>query len=318
MGGSPGSVVGQDRSPAAPSAPACETDASGGATPTTTTIGRALRDASVQLAASDTPRLDAELLLGHVLGVPRAQLLARSKDRLTPREDSRMRELVGRRVSGEPIAYILGSRGFFGLDLIVTADVLVPRPETELLAEWAVARLLRRGPEVRVVDVGTGSGALALACLMNVAEIEVHATDLFAAALRVAGENAKRLGLADRLVLHNADLLPTDPVSFDVVVANLPYVALSETDEVASDVLEWEPHEALFGGDDGLDVIRRLLQELPPRLARGADVGFEIGWRHGRAAVEMAAAAFPGSKITLHHDLAGHPRLVTAEGCAKG
>jgi release factor glutamine methyltransferase len=224
---------------------------------------------------------------------------------------ARFRALVDRRALGEPLAYLTGVKGFYDIELRVTRDVLVPRPETEILAEWAVARArARRG--ARVLDVGTGSGALALVCARHVPDALAHATDVSVDALRVASDNARRLGLADRVTWHQADLLPDTPSTFDVVMANLPYVGDHEKADVADDVLAWEPHVALFGGGDGLDVVRRLLGLLPSRLAHDADVGLEIGWQQAAEAVRLVEDALEGATVGLHRDLAGHPRMVAA------
>lgn len=274
---------------------------------------------------SPTAALDAERLLAHVLDRGRAAVLARLREPLAATAAVAFEAVVTRRAAGEPVAYIIGRSDFYRLTLEVTPDTLIPRPETELLAEWAIGRARARfdgressdarparGRVRQALDVGTGSGALALALAAHVADLEVHATDVSRAALAVAARNATRLGLVDRVRFHQADLLPPEPRLFDLVVANLPYVAIDDPD-LDPEVRRFEPAEALFAGADGLAIIRRLLEVLPPRLASGADLGLEIGWRQGPAAVALVGAALPGSVVVLHEDMAGHDRLVTAE-----
>ncbi|RIL10612.1 peptide chain release factor N(5)-glutamine methyltransferase [bacterium] len=284
----------------------------------------ALRAAQAALARSSTPRLDAELLVAHVLGLSRPQVLARSSDPWPAEHAARLSELVARRADGEPVAYLVGRAWFHGLELEVTPDVLVPRPETEALVAWA-GDWLRARPAAphrpwRVIDVGTGSGAIALALAdrVDAAEAEIWATDVSPAALAVARRNAARLGVGARVRLSVADLLPEGadaPAAFDVVVANLPYVGLRELGDVERDVVRWEPHGALFAGPDGLDIVRRLLAQLPSRLAPDGAAALEIGWRQGPAVRSLAAAAVPDAVVTVHPDLAGLDRMVVVQRC---
>jgi len=278
------------------------------------TIYATLRSAAARLPRSPTPILDAEELLAHVLGVSRTALLARGTDGLPAGSRAAFDRLLTRRAAGEPVAYLTGRVWFYGLELEVTPAVLIPRPETEALAEWAIGWAQARGGPLGVLDVGTGSGALALALAANVpVDLTIHATDVAPAALDVARRNALRFGLAERITFHQADLLPPAPPAFDLVVANLPYVGTDELADVAPDVLLWEPHAALFAGPGGLALIRRLLGLLPGRLSAGAAVGLEIGWRQGAAVVALARAAFPGARVTLRPDLAGLDRIVTIQ-----
>ena len=274
--------------------------------------------ATQALANSPTARLDAEVLLAQVLGIPRSAVLARGTDPLPPDARRAFERLVARRAAGEPVAYLTGRAWFYGLELVVTPDVLIPRPETEGLAEWAIGRPRTGRGRQAILDVGTGSGALALALAAHLAgpEINIHATEISAAAIRVARGNAARLGLADRITWHRADLVPVSiavPPAFDLVVANLPYVATGELANVAPDVLLWEPHLALLAGPDGLALIRRLLAVLPARLNPGAAAAIEIGWRQGPAAIALARDAFPDAQVSLRQDLAGLDRLVIIE-----
>jgi release factor glutamine methyltransferase len=259
-----------------------------------TSVRDALDSAVIALEASgcDSPRLDAELLLAHVLGVGRAALIADSSRELEPEEARAFMDLAARRRSREPVAYILGEKGFRRLMLAVDPRVLVPRPETEFVVEaaWSL-------PEgARVVDVGTGSGAIALALKEERPDLEVLGTDISAGALDVARANAERLGL-DVEFLH-ADLL--DGVGeVDAVLSNPPYVAAG--DRLPPDV-GFEPREALYGGPDGLDVIRRLIE-----ATRGVPfVALEVG--AGQAAA--VAGLMTGWDVELVRDLAGHERVV--------
>jgi release factor glutamine methyltransferase len=256
--------------------------------------------------------LDAELLMCHAMGVSRARLLAGLREPLTEDDVAAFDALVGRRAAGEPLAYITGRAGFFGLELGVDHRVLIPRPETELLASWALDRIRARGGRPVVLDVGTGSGAVALALAAHAPAAEVHATDVSPGAVAVAQDNARRLGLARRVSFHLADLLPPGPNRYDVLVANLPYVGEGDPD-LAPDVHRHEPPEALFAGPDGLAAIRRLLATLPRCMAAGGDAGLEIGWRQGRAAARLAREAVPAGSVRVRPDLAGHDRLLTIE-----
>ncbi|MFN2114405.1 MAG: peptide chain release factor N(5)-glutamine methyltransferase [Anaerolineae bacterium] len=285
------------------------------------TYGDALRWATARLEESPTARLDAELLLAHAAGLRRAELLAMARDPLPDSVIAALDVAVRRRAAGEPVAYITGVAYFHSLRLAVTPDVLVPRPETEMLVEWALGRIRDRRRDLRVLDVGTGSGAIVLAIAasgacaeaLDAGACELHATDTSAEALAVARSNARRLGLADRVAWHRADLLPGGSGSFDLVVANLPYVAESEMGEVQPGVLAYEPRGALLAGTDGLDQIRRLLRVLPARLARDGAVALEIGWRQGPAVACLARESFPSATVTVRQDFAGHDRMAMIE-----
>jgi release factor glutamine methyltransferase len=259
-----------------------------------TSVRDALDSANVALSAAgcDTPRLDAELLLAHALGVGRAALIASPSRPLEPDEARAFMDMAARRRQREPVAYILGEKGFRTIDLHVDPRVLIPRPETEFVVEAALSLPARS----RVVDVGTGSGAIALALKEERPDLSVVATDMSGAALEVARENAARLGL-DVEFLH-ADLL--DGVGeVDAVLSNPPYVAAG--DPLPRDV-GFEPREALFGGADGLDVIRRLVRE-----AEGVPfIALEVGAGQAPA----VAGLMPERETSLLRDYAGHERVV--------
>ncbi len=278
-----------------------------------TTIAAELRWAAQELRATGTAELDAELLLAHALGIGRPELLARLREELPSGCEPRFKELVMRRAEGVPIAYLTGLAHFYGLTLAASPGVLVPRPETEVLVSWGLDRARSKGGRLRALDVGTGCGAVALALASRAPNVEVYATDTEPRAVELATENARRLALSDRVQVRQADLFPPEPEHFDLVLANLPYVAVDDPD-LEDAVRQHEPHEALFAGPDGLDAIRRLIDRLPERLSAEADVAVEIGWRQGPAVRAIFGRAFPGSTVQIRKDLAGRDRVVSAEG----
>jgi len=262
-----------------------------------TSVRDALDSAGIALGAAgcDSPRLDAELLLAHVLGVGRTGLIAAPERELEPDEARAFMDLAARRRGREPVAYILGSKGFRTIELAVDARVLVPRPETEHVVEAALS--LPEG--ARVADVGTGSGAIALALKTERPDLSVVATDSSAAALEVARGNAARLGLEVEF-LHG-DLLGPVTGELDAVVSNPPYVATG--DHLPPDIALHEPREALLAGPDGLDVIRRL-------IVAAAGVPFlalEVGAGQAPAVAELMR---PWPRVEAVRDLADHERVV--------
>jgi release factor glutamine methyltransferase len=269
-------------------------------------VREALDSAVIAIAAagSETPRLDAEVLLAAALGLDRTALFVDPAREVTGPAVRAFQDAVRRRSAGrEPVAYITGRRGFRHIELEVDARVLVPRPETELLVEVGV-ELLPRG--ARVVDVGTGSGAIALALKDERPDLEVVGTDVSADALAVARGNAARLGLDGVVELREGDLL-AGVVQIDAVVSNPPYVAEGERAALAPEITRHEPPGALFAGADGLDVIRRLV---PAAAAAGARlVAIEVGAGQAAAVAElMDAAGF--ARVQARRDLAGIERVV--------
>jgi release factor glutamine methyltransferase len=251
-------------------------------------------------AGVESPRLDAELLLAEATGLDRARLIASPEAEVVPAAARRFGEMVRRRLRREPVAYILGRKGFRHIELTVDRRVLVPRPETELLVELA----LELAPD-RVLDIGTGSGAIALAIPAALPGCEVTASDSSPAALEVARENAERLGLSERVELTRP-ILPPDARSFDLVVANLPYVSEAELEGLEPEVSRWEPREALLGGPDGLDVLRATI---PAAAAFAPVLALEIG--EGQAAAVAAMLSEAGFEdVRTRRDLAGIERIV--------
>lgn len=261
-----------------------------------------LRAATVQLAAgSDTPRLDAELLMAHALGLSRADMLMRQRDLDVPAAFAGM---LDRRLSGVPIAHITGTRDFWTISLAVTPDVLIPRPDTETLMDAAVDHFRDRGPG-SVLDLGTGSGALLLAALNEWPQARGLGIDASAAALTVARGNADRLGLSDRADFRPGDWGQGVDGLFDLLLINPPYIGLDEP--LAGDVLH-DPHGALFAGADGLDDYRRIAPDLPRLIAPGGMAAIEIGYRQGPSVSELVTRQ--GLVATVKQDLAGHDRCV--------
>lgn len=270
-----------------------------------TDIAAALRAAADRLATgSDTARLDAEVLMAHALGVSRSDVLLRHMRDPVP---AGFAALVERRASHEPVAYITGHQEFFGLPFAVSPAVLIPRSDSEVLVETALAA---RPDARRVLDCGTGSGALLLAALAQLPAATGVGIDRSDAALAVARRNAAALGLADRAELRVADWTQShwanDLGQFDLILANPPYV--EDAADLAAAVRDHEPAGALFAGPDGLDDYRVLVPQLPALLAPGGTACVEIGHRQAETVGAIAAAA--GLAATLHRDLGGRPRVL--------
>jgi len=293
------------------------------------TVGELLNLGTGRLraAGSESPRLDAELLLGWAIRADRTALVAHSEAPVGADATAAYEEAVSRREAGEPVAYIRGLKEFYGLAFAVDARALIPRPETELLvaeAERDVAWRLTSAPrpagtpKVRVVDVGTGSGAIAiaLATLLRrrrmLPEVSILTVDCAADALSLARENAVAHAVADEVVFAEADLVPPSEPPFDLILANLPYIPSGEIERLPV-AASFEPRTALDGGPAGLDVIRRLLAALPDALAPQGTALLEIGFDQG-AAVERAVGELPAAwTCRIRADLSGRPRLAVVE-----
>jgi release factor glutamine methyltransferase len=256
---------------------------------------------------SDSPRLDAELLLAHSLGVRRLDLYLQFDRPLSEAELAPYRSLVARRARGEPVAYLVGHKEFMALDFEVTPDVLVPNPDTEVLVQRAVEIAREKDGALRVADVGTGSGCIAIAIAHYAPAVEVWAGDVSSAALAVAKRNVATHGLAERVHLACGDLIEPLQGTFDIICANLPYIA-AET-RLPAEVIA-QPRTALVGGEHGAELIARLLEAAPARLSAGGRLLAEVDPAILPFVVATAERSFGGTRV--HRDLGGHERVLEA------
>ena len=277
-------------------------------------LSSAIREAAERLRSSSArgdARLDAETLLMHVLGRHRAYLYAHPELELACHELTKYHEALTRRSSGEPLQYIPGRQEFWGLDLRVTPAVLIPRPETEHAVETAL-ELLRGTESPHIVDVGTGSGCIALALASEMPGATIEAVDIASEALDVASSNAERLGFARRIRFAQSDLLEIFLESnrkFDLVVSNPPYVGQNEANKLQIEVRQYEPHAALFGGAEGLDIYRRLIPQAREVLKPNGWLVMEIGYSQEQAIRELLG---DWNEVRSVPDLQGIPRVVIA------
>jgi release factor glutamine methyltransferase len=270
-----------------------------------------LTDARLSLVRAGIPEreaaLDAEVLARHVLECDRATLLTRGRDPIPSAFDRLYEPLIARRAAREPMAYIVGHREFWGLDFVVTPDVLIPRPETELVIEEAIAfasRTLTR----RIIDVGTGSGCLAVALAIEFAAARIVATDISSDALAVATRNAERHSVIGRITFVETDLIDDAGAPAHLIVSNPPYVPVADAATIQPEVGRYEPRTALYAGEDGLAVIRRLLASAPQKLAELGWLIVEFGF--GQEPAVRAAAADAGWQVArIRADLQGIPRV---------
>ena len=293
------------------------------------TVAELVLRATERLAAAGaaSPRLDAELLMAAALGVDRTAVVAHALAPAGYGATAAFEASVARRERGEPVAYIRGFREFHGLAIATDARALIPRPETELLVDEAIAAVVARlttaprspgSPPLRVADIGTGTGAIAVALLSALRKrhmdqhVTVVAVDLWPEALDLARENAVGHGVADRMLFREADLVPVGDAPYEVICANLPYVTTDALPELARD-LGFEPRSALDGGADGLDVIRRLLERLPSVLESGGVALLEIGADQADGIRDAAASLLPGWRCEIRLDLAALPRLARVD-----
>jgi release factor glutamine methyltransferase len=270
-------------------------------------MGNAIRAAAARLAeSSETPRLDAELLMAEALGVSREAMLLGGLDRATS-TNGVFGALVERRRAGEPIAYILGYRDFWTIRLQVAPGVLIPRPDSETLIEAAVAHFAGTSGPMRILDLGTGSGALLLATLAEWPQANGVGIDRSPKALEIAQANAEALGMADRATILEGGWAGTGE-AFDLILCNPPYIGTDEA--LPRDVIDHEPHAALFAGADGLDDYRAIAPSLPAQLAPGGVACIEIGATQGEAVASFMASQ--GLVVHIRHDLAGLDRCIVA------
>ncbi len=281
------------------------------------TVGEALRATTVELQSAHYPASDAEELLSRLLGVGRGDLRGMAAQPFPPAAREQLSAQLARRMAGEPVQYITGRAAFRHLDLAVDRRVLIPRPETELLVEAVLEYLAehtwaQRPP--RVLDLGTGSGCIALAVASEHASARVVAVDASDEVLAVARANAHALGLEPRLRFVAGtwfDALGADE-RFDVVVSNPPYVSLAEAGELPADVRDWEPHAALFAHDDGLADLREIVEGAPRHLLTGGLLALELAERRAAQVAAWLEGAHDWHAVELRDDLAGRPRMLLA------
>ena len=274
------------------------------------TIGRVVKWATedFQKRGFETARLDAELLLAHALKVDRVRLIIDADRPLAPAELATYRQLIQRRRAREPIAYIRERREFYGLDFCVDRRVLIPRPDTEILVDLALAR-----EPATVVDVGTGSGCIAISLAVHLPEAFVYAIEISPAALAVARRNVERHGVAGRVRLMAGDVLSPRPGPVDLIVSNPPYIPTGQCASLPASVRDHEPRLALDGGLDGLETIQRLMAQALAVLHPSGGLLVEIGADQGKAAVYLARTYFPDATIRVHPDLAGRDRVLEVQ-----
>jgi len=288
-------------------------------------VGQALAEATCLLTRCGVrqARQEAEILLAHATARPRASFYSHPEQALRAEQESYYRELIERRAKGEPIAYLVGEKEFYSLTFWVSRSVLIPRPETEHVVEAAIEALATMrdeggrtkdsfAPNLCFFDVGTGSGAIAVSVLANVPQARAVASDISPAALEVARRNAERHGVADRLALIEGDMFGDFDGEVDVVVCNPPYVGEDERDILSPEVREYEPHEALFAGQEGLAFIWRLVDEAPRHLPSGGWLIFEIGHSQSQAVRNLLASGGQWTEMEIRNDLAGIPRVAIA------
>ncbi len=299
-------------------------------------VRAALREAIARLRAAQVPShtLAAELLLMHALGHDRTWFYTNPESTLDPAAAEAYFALVARRAAGEPTQYLTGKQEFWGLDFEVTPAVLIPRPETEHVIEVALERLGARGikidivtgapsPPLRVADVGTGSGCLAVALAHELPHAEIVATDISAAALDVARRNATRHAVSDRVRFLQTDLLDGiplsplatrhSPLSFDLIVSNPPYIARNESATLPREVRDHEPHAALFGGPTGVEIYARLIEQAAALLRPRGILVLELGYSSSDEVRKMFHVQRHWANVSVTNDLAGIPRVIAAE-----
>jgi release factor glutamine methyltransferase len=287
------------------------------------TIGETLADATAKLGAAgvDAPKLVAQVLMAHALGLSRASVVITPPHQpLQPYQLTSFRALVARCVNGEPMAYAVGHTEFYGLDLLTDRRALIPRPETEHLVELALARIkaMPMPPtlsstgslKIPIVDVGTGTGCVVISLATKLPNLRFLATDISSEALALAQENAKRHGVSARIQFLRGDLLAPLPMRVDGVIANLPYVTTGEWQKLPRHIHDYEPRIALDGGADGLDLIRKLFSQVAQRVKPEGWLLVEIGATQGQAVTALVRQSFPMAAIHLHRDYAGLMRVV--------
>jgi release factor glutamine methyltransferase len=276
-------------------------------------VGAALNSATQRLkeAEVDTAFLDAQVILCHVLGVERPWLFAHGETELTSRQANHFTELIARRVHQEPVAYLVGWKEFYGLELRVDRRVLIPRPETEMLVDEVLREVDGREGLVTVADIGTGSAAIALAIAANAKNVHVFAVDVSRGALAVARANVHRLDARHAVTLLRGDLLGPVPEAVDIIVANLPYISSTGYVALETTVRDYEPRMALESGVQGLDAIARLLEQAGVRMKAYGKIYLEIGCDQANEVLRLVAEHLPqAADVAVHRDHQGHERMV--------
>jgi release factor glutamine methyltransferase len=275
----------------------------------------ALRHSAIErltVAEVDEPRLAVEVVLAHALEVSRTQLLTRTDEPLTPDQLIRAQRDLDRLVNGEPLAYVVGHKEFYDVDLLTDPRALIPRPETECLIEHALQAVADH-PAPLIADVGTGCGAIAVTLAKHLPHAHVIATDLSPDALDLARENARHIGVADRIEFRAGSLLEPITEALDLLAANLPYIDDKDWPYLAKTIRGHEPKMAFLGGPDGLDLVRGLLRDAPRVTHLDSLILLEIGAYQGDAVTEIARQHFPRAYIEIKPDYAGLDRLAVIE-----
>ena len=264
------------------------------------------------LEASHIPdaRLEAEVMLMNVMRMQRHDLFSQQETEVSPQQEEALAHILERRLQREPLAYILQYKEFYGVNLLVNTDVLIPRPETECMVEHALFMALMgmETPELVIADVGTGTGAIAINLAMHLPAARIFAVDCADAVLDVAAYNIRAHNVGDRVTLGKGDLLEPIPEQVDLILANLPYVPSGRIPDLQPEI-RWEPQQALDGGPDGLDLIRRLLQQAPSKLKEHGIVLLELDPEQVPAVQAMAEEIFPEAEMSVEKDLAQRDRI---------
>jgi len=278
-------------------------------------LGEALQSAAQTLLRKgiDDASAEAELLLGHVLGMSKTQLYTEPEKLLTSTEISQLWSLIQRRLNHEPAAYILGHCEFYGIDLHLNCHTFIPRPETELLLEQAVElahHISQSGKKITIADVGTGCGAIAVNLAIALPQAQIYAVDISVRALQVAEMNCQRHAVSSQVELLQGNLLEPLSQPVDMIVANLPYIKDCEFKDLSPEIINFEPTTALAGGEDGLDKIQQILRQMPGKLNDGGCFLLEIGIGQGREVTSLIKSYFPQASIELIPDLGDIERVV--------
>ena len=276
------------------------------------TLRELVRQTHQTLESSDIPdaRLEAEVMLMSVMRVLRQGLFSAQETEASAQQERDLAQMVQRRLKREPLAYILGHKEFYGVNLLVSPSVMIPRPETEALVEHALFMALMgmETAELVIADVGTGSGAIAVNLAIHLPASRIYAIDSADAVLDVASYNIRAHNVADRVTLAKGDLLEPLPEPSDLIVANLPYIPSDRIPTLQPEI-QWEPREALDGGPDGLDLIRRLLSQAPTKLKEHGVILLELDPEQVPAVEDMARRLFPDATTSVERDLAGRDRI---------